>query len=93
MRAGAMWQAARAAHAARRFGECAQLFEAAAGERELGHDEAALRLEAAACHEEGGAFGPAIAGFEDWLTRFPGEGWGMRDASFLPEATAPITFP
>jgi len=73
LRAGAMWQAARAAHAARRFGECAQLFETMAGERELGHDEAALRLEAAACHEDGGAFGPAIAGYEDWLARFPGD--------------------
>lgn len=73
LRAGAMWQAARAAQAARRFGECAQLFEAMAGEGELGHDEAALRLEAAACHADGGAFGPAIAGYDEWLARFPGD--------------------
>lgn len=73
LRAGAMWQAAGAARSNRHYPECAQIFEAMADERELGHDEAALRLEAAACHEEGGAFGPAIAGYGDWLARFPGD--------------------
>lgn len=73
LRAGAMWQAASTARAAGRFAACAATFEAMADEPELGHDEAALRLEAAACHEEGGAFGPAIAGYEAWLARFPGD--------------------
>ena len=73
LRAGAMWQAASAARSSRHFGECAQLLEVMAEEPELGHDEAGLRLEAAACHEDGGAFGPAIAGYNDWLARFPGD--------------------
>jgi tetratricopeptide (TPR) repeat protein len=73
LRGAAMWQEAGAARAARRFGECATTFEAMAAEGQLGHDEAVLRFEAAACHEEGGAFGPAIAGYNDWLARFPGD--------------------
>jgi len=73
LRGGAMWQAASTARAARRFDECARTFETMATEDGKVHDEAALRFEAAACHEEGGAFGPAIAGYGDWLARFPGD--------------------
>ncbi len=71
LRGAAMWQAAVAARSSESFAECAQVFEDMAEETGLvGQVEATLRFEAAACHEQGGAFAPAIAGYDAWLRRF-----------------------
>lgn len=74
LRAAAMWQAATAARASEAFAECAQLFADMSQETGTeGHDEALLRFESARCHEEGGAFAAAIAGYGEWLARFVGD--------------------
>ena len=77
IRAAAMWQAAVAARMSGDFAACAHGFEDMAEEAgAAGQPEETQRYEAAVCHEEGGAFSAAIAGYADWLARFP----GRRDA-------------
>ena len=77
LRAAAMWQAATEARLAGDYTRCARGLEDMAAEAgPEGHGEATLRHEAAVCHEEGGSFSAAIAGYTDWLARFP----GRRDA-------------
>ena len=74
LRAAAMWQAATEARVAGDNLRCARGFEEMAAEAgPAGHGEARLRFEAAVCHEEGGSFSAAIAGYTDWLARFPGQ--------------------
>jgi len=74
LRAAAMWQAATEARVAGDYPRCARGFEDMAEEAGAGgHGEATLRYEAAVCHEEGGSFSAAIAGYTDWLARFPGQ--------------------
>lgn len=74
LRAAALWQAAAAARASGAFAECAQVLEDMSEETgPEGQPESTLRFEAAACHEEGGAFAAAIAGYGEWLRRFVGE--------------------
>jgi len=74
LRGAAMWQAAVAARASEDFAECARGFEDMAAETGIeGQPEATLRFEAAACHEAGGAFAAAIAGYDGWLRSFAGD--------------------
>jgi tetratricopeptide (TPR) repeat protein len=55
----------------RGFAECARVFDEMAEETGIeGQAEATLRFEAAGCHEQGGAFAAAIAGYDGWLRRF-----------------------
>jgi tetratricopeptide (TPR) repeat protein len=73
LRAAALWQAAAEARASGDLAACAHGFEDMSREAGLtGQDASAAALEAAICHEDGGAYNRALDGYRDWLAGHPG---------------------